>query len=136
MSKQYRIDNMTDQPIIEDDLRIILLNTRSYTREGEDRLKRFENAIPRLIEGQKALEEIGNWKGLYEDYNKMYDNKKSQLNSIIELLKSEIKSYENALYREYGHIQSHNTLFARYDTLVTLWHKYQELLPESERIQL
>lgn len=39
--------------ISEEDLRIILLNTQAYTRDGEDRLKRFEDSIPDIVKALK-----------------------------------------------------------------------------------
>lgn len=62
---------------------------------------------------------------------KQYRLDRSKLIDVTQLIDAEMIGYKSALIREYGFTRPHNTLFARYDTLVTLFHAKNKIMEKD-----
>lgn len=64
--------------------------------------------------------------------NSMLMSVRDEYVNLRKLIKDEMDAYEKALVKKYGYTKANNALFARYDTLVTLYHKAKNLVGESD----
>ena len=94
----------------------------------DEEIKSLVTAIGGYNEGERYVEDT--MPDLLEKVKK-FRLDSSRLIDLCSAVDQDMIGYESALVRKYGFTKPYNTLFARYDTLVTLWHEKNKIMDKK-----